>query len=56
MLGNFSRSVRTWFERRSRPGARVYSCPRLVGDSVIFGCNRGVVREMDPVSLRSRER
>jgi orotate phosphoribosyltransferase len=33
-------------------GARVYCSPRLVGDSVIFGTNGGVVREMDPVSLK----
>jgi orotate phosphoribosyltransferase len=31
--------------------ARVYSSPRLIGDSVIFGSNGGVIREMDPVSL-----
>jgi outer membrane protein assembly factor BamB len=31
--------------------ARVYSSPRLIGDSVIFGSSGGVVREMDPVSL-----
>jgi len=31
--------------------ARVYSSPRLVGDSVIFGSAGGVVREIDPVSL-----
>jgi hypothetical protein len=31
--------------------ARVYSSPRLIGGSVIFGCNSGVVREIDPVSL-----
>jgi orotate phosphoribosyltransferase len=31
--------------------ARVYSSPRLIGDSVVFGCNGGVVREIDPVSL-----
>jgi hypothetical protein len=32
-------------------GARVYSSPRLIGDSVIFGSNGGVVREIDPLSL-----
>lgn len=32
-------------------GGRVYSSPRLIGDSVIFGSNGGVVREIDPISL-----
>lgn len=31
--------------------ARVYSSPRLIGGSVIFGDAGGVVREIDPVSL-----
>lgn len=31
--------------------ARVYSSPRLAGDSVIFGCAGGLVREIDLVSL-----
>jgi len=32
-------------------GARVYCSPRLIGNSVIFGTNGGVVREIDPLSL-----
>ena len=32
-------------------GARVYSSPRRIGDSVIFGSNGGAVREIDPASL-----
>src|SRR5262245_23472430 len=31
--------------------ARVYSSPRLIGDSVIFASNGGIVREIDPISL-----
>src|SRR5262249_23670906 len=31
--------------------ARVYSSPRLVGESVIFGDSGGVVREIEPRSL-----
>lgn len=31
--------------------ARIYSSPRLIGDSVIFGDGGGIVREIDPASL-----
>jgi outer membrane protein assembly factor BamB len=34
-------------------GARVYSSPRLIsGNSVIFGSNGGIVREIDPITLQ----
>jgi outer membrane protein assembly factor BamB len=34
-------------------GARVYSSPRVIGgNSVIFGTNGGIVRELDPVTLQ----
>jgi orotate phosphoribosyltransferase len=32
-------------------GARTYSSPRLIRGSIFFGCNSGIVRELDPVSL-----
>jgi outer membrane protein assembly factor BamB/orotate phosphoribosyltransferase/threonine dehydrogenase-like Zn-dependent dehydrogenase len=34
-------------------GARIYSSPRLIAGSVVFGTSGGVVREIDPSSLQT---